>query len=88
MPVYGPRDAASVLMDRGHKVALRYLAAAGPGGGWRWRIELDGLPVSLAELEDAAEGYERLKNRITARAARPAVARALRSVSVVTGLHR
>ena len=52
---YGPRDAASVLMYHRRKVALV--------DGKRW--VLDGKPVSYRQLEDAAELYERLRNRIT-----------------------
>jgi hypothetical protein len=57
---YGPRDAASVLMDHGHKV------------GWHWRGDehwwvLDGKRVTGTQLEDAAEKHERLRDRMTAR---------------------
>jgi hypothetical protein len=62
---YGPRDAASVLMGRGHRVALQYRPA---GGRAQWRVVLDGWPVPLRYLEDQAEKYERLKYRITERA--------------------
>lgn len=48
---YGPRDAASILMRRGHRVAVRW------GAGRTWWV-LDGRPVKLPELEDAAEAYE------------------------------
>lgn len=57
---YGPRDAVCVLMGRGHKVARRW------NGTERWWT-LDGRRVSLAELEDAAERYERLRYRHTPR---------------------
>lgn len=63
-PRYGPRDAASVLMGRGHRVALVWRSLDGTR---QWRIELDGLPVSMRELEDAAEVYERLRYRNTER---------------------
>lgn len=66
MVTYGPRDAASVLMGRGHRVALRYIAREG-AAGWRWQIVLDGQAVTLRELEDSAEAYERLRNRQTTR---------------------
>jgi hypothetical protein len=85
MIVYGPRDAASVLMHKGHRVAQLYRSR----GGLRERAwKLDGQLVTLAEMEDAAERYEKLRNRITERRPRPAPARPLRSVSVVTDLHR
>jgi hypothetical protein len=58
---YGPRDAVSVLMGRGHKVGIRW------NGRSRWRV-LDGRAVSLRELEDQAETYERLRYRHTPRA--------------------
>lgn len=57
---YGPRDAASILMYHRHKVALRFDEAK------RWWT-LDGKRVSLVELEDAAERYERIKDRTTPR---------------------
>lgn len=69
MPDYGPRDAASVLMDMGHRVSLRYIAAEGRAG-WRWRILFDGQPVSMRELEDQSEKYERLRYRHTERGKR------------------
>lgn len=85
MVVYGPRDAASVLMHRGHKVARVYRSR---GDLLEWAWKLDGQLVTLAALEDAAEKYEKLRNRNTQRGPRPAPARPLRSVSVVTDLHR
>jgi hypothetical protein len=87
MPGYGPRDAASVLMDKGRRVALRYVAAE-DRAGWRWRIMLDGQAVSMRELEDQAEKYERLRYRHTDRGPGVSRGRALRSASVVTDLHR
>jgi hypothetical protein len=57
---YGERDAVSVLMCHGRKVAYRKI----PGG---WARFLDGRPVSLAALEDAAEIFERLAHRYTPR---------------------
>ena len=82
--LYGPRDAATVLMFHRHKV--RRVWRAGKGGiEWAW--SLDGQLVTLGALEDAAELHEPLRYRHTPR--RPArAARPLRSVSVVTGLHR
>jgi hypothetical protein len=69
MPPYGPRDAVCVLVGRGHKVAWRSkltpLGILEGGPSTRW--VLDGRPVSLAELEDQAEEYERLRYRITER---------------------
>ena len=85
MPTYGPRDAASVLMGRGHRVALRFIAREG-AAGWRWQIVLDGQAISLRELEDQAEKYEKLRNRQTQRARHLAPVARLRSVSVVTDL--
>jgi hypothetical protein len=67
---YGERDAASVLMCHGRKVAYR---RAGDG----WSRFLDGKPVSLAELEDAAERFERLAYRYTTRYLARAVLRLL-----------
>jgi hypothetical protein len=68
MIVYGPRDAASVLMHKGHKVAR--LWRGGPGHReYAWK--LDGQLVTLAALEDAAERYEKLRNRQTTRKPRP-----------------
>lgn len=61
---YGPRDAATVLMRRHHRVALRWRLS---GGRTQWAIYLDGRPVSHRELEDAAERYEHLRYRITER---------------------
>jgi hypothetical protein len=55
---YGERDAASVLMCHGRKVAYR---RAGDG----WARFLDGKPVSLADLEDAAQRFEPLAYRYT-----------------------
>jgi hypothetical protein len=63
-PAYGTRDAACVLMGRGRRVALRWRSV---GGRTRWLIMLDGQAVTLTELEDQAEEYERLKYRITER---------------------
>ena len=85
MREYGPRDAASVLMGRGHRVALRYRSLE---GHTQWAVYLDGQPVTLRELEDQAEKHEKLKNRITERAPRSRPAAPLRSASVVTDLHR
>lgn len=61
---YGPRDAASVLMGRGRRVALRWRSLEGRR---QWRLELDGQAVTMRELEDAAEVYERLRCRMTDR---------------------
>lgn len=66
MTVYGVRDAASVLMSKGHRVARRW-RGQGPGRQYAWA--LDGQLVTLAALEDAAEQYERLKYRHTPRGA-------------------
>jgi hypothetical protein len=44
---YGPRDATSILMAHGHRVAL-------DGAAWY----LDGTRVTAAELESAAREYE------------------------------
>lgn len=85
MIVYGPRDAACVLMSKGHRVARLYRSG---GGLLEWAWKLDGQLVTLAALEDAAERYEKLRNRLTERRPRPAPARPLRSASVVTDLHR
>ena len=85
MIVYGPRDAASVLMNRGHRVAWVYRSR---GDLLEWAWKLDGQLVTLAALEDAAERYGKLGNRHTERRPRPAPARPLRSASVVTDLHR
>ena len=75
MIVYGPRDAACILMGRGHQVARVY-RSRGDLREWAWR--LDGQLVALAALEDAAERYEKLKNRHTRRGPRPAPGRPLR----------
>jgi hypothetical protein len=75
MIVYGPRDAASVLMNRGHRVARVYRSRDGLRE-WAWKV--DGQLVTLADLEDAAERYEKLRNRMTRRGPRPAPARPLR----------
>ena len=64
MIVYGPRDAASVLMHNGHRVALRW---RGRGASRQTAWALDGQLVTLAALEDAAERYERLRYRLTER---------------------
>jgi hypothetical protein len=56
---YGARDAWCILMAHGRKVARRY----GRRAGWY----LDGQRVSLAELEDQADRYERIKVRYTPR---------------------
>lgn len=64
MVTYGPRDAASVLMNRGHRVALRW---RGRGASRQTAWSLDGQLVTLAALEDAAEKYEKLRNRVTER---------------------
>ena len=64
MAVYGPRDAASVLMHRGHKVARVW---RGQGADLQRAWKLDGQLVTLAALEDAAEQYERLRYRWTDR---------------------
>lgn len=64
MIVYGPRDAASVLMNRGHRVALRW---RGRGATRQTAWSLDGQLVTLAALEDEAEKYEKLRNRLTER---------------------
>jgi hypothetical protein len=85
MVVYGPRDAACVLMNRGHRVARVYRSK---GGLLEWAWKLDGQLVTLTALEDAAEVHEKLRNRITQRSPRPVPARPLRSASVVTDLHR
>jgi hypothetical protein len=61
---YGPRDAASVLMGKGHRVALRWRSVE---GRTQWAIYLDGQPVTLRALENEAERYERLRYRITER---------------------
>jgi hypothetical protein len=62
--VYGPRDAADVLMSKGRRVARRWEP---DGQGRRW--VLDGQLVTLAELEDQAEAYgRRIKYRHTPRA--------------------
>lgn len=68
---YGPRDAATVLMaQRGprgktlHKVALRW---TGKGSTRESYWVLDGQRVTLAELEDRAEKYEKLRDRRTPR---------------------
>lgn len=63
-PRYGPRDAACVLMGRGHRVALQWRSL---DGRKQYRILLDGQAVTLAELEDQAEKHERLRYRITER---------------------
>lgn len=65
MSRYGPRDAACVLMSRGHRVAWRWTGSSADGLSWHWTV--NGRRVSLSELEDMAEGYERLKNRYTER---------------------
>ena len=57
---YGPRDAICVLMSRGRKVAYRWTGRA------RW-YTLDGQRAGLRQLEDEAERYERLRDRITER---------------------
>jgi len=49
---YGRRDAASILMARGHKVAMPY----GPGGPACYL--LDGAQVTPEQLEAAARAYE------------------------------
>lgn len=67
MIVYGSRDAASVLMNRGHRVARLYRSR---GGQLEWAWKLDGQLVTLAVLEDAAEVHEKLRNRITDRGPR------------------
>ncbi len=85
MIVYGPRDAASVLMNRDHRVARVYRSREG-AREWAWK--LDGQLITLRALEDAAERYEKLRYRHTDRRPRPAPARPLRSASVVTDLHR
>jgi len=59
-PAYGPRDAVSVLMGRGRRVALRWAA------GRTW-YTLDGKPATMRQLEDQAERYERLRYRNTDR---------------------
>lgn len=64
--IYGPRDAVSVLMAKGHKVARRWRGTADREFYWT----VDGQRVTLAELEDQAEGYERIRYRHTARGAR------------------
>jgi hypothetical protein len=64
MIVYGPRDAASVLMHHGHKVAWLYRSR---GDLLEWAWKLDGQLVTLAALEDAAEQYGKLRNRHTER---------------------
>lgn len=69
MVTYGPRDAASVLMNHGHRVSLRW---RGRGASRQRAWMLDGQLVTLAALEDAAEGHERLRNRVTPRRPRPA----------------
>lgn len=66
MVVYGPRDAASVLMSNGHRVARKW---RGQGEGREYAWSLDGQLVTLGALEDAAERYERLKYRHTPRGA-------------------
>jgi hypothetical protein len=66
MIVYGPRDAAAVLMHKGHKVARAWRSR---GGLLEFAWRLDGQPVTLRALEDAAERYERLRYRITERGA-------------------
>jgi hypothetical protein len=81
---YGPRDAVSVLMANGHKVARRW---RGQSGDYSWYWLLDRKRVTLAELEDQAEVYERIRYRHTPRSATGPGGR-LRSVSVVTDLHR
>ena len=77
---YGPRDAASVLMGHGHRLAAR----PDHMGDYEmiWAYTLDGQPASWAQLEDKAEEYEPLRYRLTGRGPR------LRRVSVVTDLHR
>ncbi len=67
MVVYGPRDAASVLMYHRHRVAKVYRSREGVRE-WAWK--LDGQLVTLRELEDQAEQYERLKYRHTERDSR------------------
>lgn len=57
---YGPRDGVSVLIGKGHRVALCWHRSK------RWWV-LDGQRVMLAELEDQAERYERLRYRYTER---------------------
>ena len=60
--LYGPRDAACVLMAARRRVAR----LQGPDtAGRRW--VLDGQAVTLAQLEDAAEQYERLRYQHTPR---------------------
>lgn len=63
-PAYGRRDAACVLMGRGRRVALRYRSVE---GRMQWLILLDGQPVTMRQLEDEAEQYERLSYRNTDR---------------------
>jgi len=75
MVVYGPRDAASVLMYHRHRVAKVYRSREGVRE-WAWK--LDGQLVTLAALEDAAERYEKLRYRHTERRPRPAPGRPLR----------
>lgn len=84
MILYGPRDAVCILMSRGHKVARRWRPRGSLHTGY-W--VLDGKRVTLTELEDLAETYERLRYRHTERASF-APGHPLRSVSVVTDLHR
>jgi hypothetical protein len=67
MIVYGPRDAACVLMSRGHRVARLYRSR---GDLLEWAWKLDGQLVTLAALEDAAEKYGRLRYRVTDRGPR------------------
>lgn len=69
MVTYGPRDAAGILMGKGHRVALRW---RGRGANRQRAWMLDGQLVTLAALEDAAERYERLRHRVTVRGPRRA----------------
>lgn len=62
--LYGPRDAACVLMGRGHRVARRWISKGDHLEFWWY---LDGRRVALFELEDRAEDYERLRYRHTPR---------------------
>jgi hypothetical protein len=73
-PLYGPRDAVSVLMGRGYRVARRWIGYA-QGRRWYWTIAPPPAGgkrpaprrVTLAGLEDEAEQYERLRYRHTPR---------------------
>lgn len=68
--LYGPRDAVSVLMGHGHRVSLRPSWQRPGTPDWDLLYLLDGQPVTLAELEDAAEIHEKLRGRYTTRRAR------------------